>query len=104
MDVTAPKKIKEDVDRFEIYLEEELSAILRQWYREKHLKRDLFAALGAGGWFGMRMPSLPFAERNDDGRYSRLAFQDRQPHRPLPPCGSSAFSSCRSEGEARSRR
>jgi alkylation response protein AidB-like acyl-CoA dehydrogenase len=52
VDFSIPKQIQEEVERAVAALRERVVPHVQAWYREGAIPRDLFATLGAAGWYG----------------------------------------------------
>jgi alkylation response protein AidB-like acyl-CoA dehydrogenase len=62
MDFSLPIEIIEEIERFKRFVETDLAADLKTWYRSRELPRTLFEKLGAGGWYGIRFENGRLAE------------------------------------------
>ncbi len=55
MNFAVPTALTEDIQSFREFLDAGVKPQLPAWYQAEQIPRDLFRALGSGGWYGMRM-------------------------------------------------
>jgi alkylation response protein AidB-like acyl-CoA dehydrogenase len=55
MDFTIPDDISKDLDRFTVFLKEELEPNISRWYKHGEIPRSFYKAMGARKWFGFEM-------------------------------------------------
>jgi alkylation response protein AidB-like acyl-CoA dehydrogenase len=65
MDFSVPEKLSKDVERFKVFLQENLVPNLSDWTRDKTVPRSFYQTMGQGGWTGFTW---------EKGRIERDAF------------------------------
>jgi alkylation response protein AidB-like acyl-CoA dehydrogenase len=51
MDFSIPREFSDDVARFKLFLEKQVTPHLSDWYQQKSMPRGFFESMAKGGWF-----------------------------------------------------
>jgi alkylation response protein AidB-like acyl-CoA dehydrogenase len=55
MDFSVPVNVTNNLDKFSRFIETQIKPHLSKWNKERVIPRDFFRALGAGGWYGLKV-------------------------------------------------
>ena len=55
MDFSVPKKVSEEIVRFNEFIKSNVTSELPRWYQDRQIPVGFFQAMGKGGWYGIHL-------------------------------------------------
>jgi alkylation response protein AidB-like acyl-CoA dehydrogenase len=64
MDFAIPAQVAEDLERFEVFLQNQMESSLAEWYKQEAVPREFIEQMGHEGWLGYRQEDGQIAEES----------------------------------------